>query len=161
MPSIRQRSHLFPCSDFRSHFSIVSRKCETLAFDSKRRHLAYLMIPADLPGITLVPMNLLSGFKGGLFFDNLPVPVSCRIGPENEAWTTVATSNTEREHGGADTHRPTTVCLQLSVRQTHDEADEMAERVHGWERPFLTLGIALGVSRGEVARQRLPRETTE
>ena len=66
----------------------------------RHQNLTYLMIPANLPGITVVPMNLLSGFKGGLFFDNVQVPVSCRIGPENEAWTTVATSNMELEHGG-------------------------------------------------------------
>ena len=64
-------------------------------------------------------------------------------------------------HVRAKTHRPTTLCLQLSVRQLHDEADEMAEGVHAWALPFLTLGMALGVSRGEGARQWLLRETTE
>lgn len=67
----------------------------------RHENLTYLMIPTDLAGISVVPMNLLSGFRGGVFFDNVRVPVSCRIGPENEAWTTVASSNMEVEHGGA------------------------------------------------------------
>ena len=66
----------------------------------RHRNLTYLMIPGDLPGITVTPMSLLSGFRGGVFFDNVRVPGSCRIGPENEAWTTVASSNMELEHGG-------------------------------------------------------------
>ena len=37
----------------------------------------------------------------------------------------------------------------------------MAERVHDRERPFLALGMALGVFREEVARQWLPRKSRE
>ena len=73
----------------------------------RHQNLAWFMIPADLPGITIVPMELLSsagesgagsGVKNVVYFDNVRVPAFNLIGGENEGWK-VATTHLELEHG--------------------------------------------------------------
>ena len=73
----------------------------------RHENLGWFMIPADLPGITVQPMDLLisggesgagSGVKNTVFFDNVRVPGFNLIGGENEGWK-VATTHLELEHG--------------------------------------------------------------
>jgi len=73
----------------------------------RHNNLGWFMIPADLPGITIQPMDLLiaggeggagSGVKNTVFFDNVRVPATNLIGGENEGWK-VATTHLELEHG--------------------------------------------------------------
>ena len=73
----------------------------------RHQNLGWFMIPADLPGITIQPMDLLisggeagagSGGKNTVFFDNVRVPAFNLIGGENEGWK-VATTHLELEHG--------------------------------------------------------------
>ncbi len=78
--------------------------------EGKRHHnLSWFMIPMDLPGITVVPMNLLTaggeggsgcGVKNTIFFDDVRVPAENLVGGENNGWK-VATTHLEMEHGGA------------------------------------------------------------
>ena len=81
----------------------------TMTDTEAKRHenLGWFMIPADLPGITIQPMDLLiaggeggagSGVKNTVFFDNVRVPAFNLIGGENEGWK-VATTHLELEHG--------------------------------------------------------------
>jgi alkylation response protein AidB-like acyl-CoA dehydrogenase len=74
----------------------------------RHKNLSWLMIPMDLPGITVQPMDLLatggeggsgSGVKNAVFFDNVRVPADHLIGGENNGWK-VATTHLEVEHGG-------------------------------------------------------------
>lgn len=67
------------------------------------------MIPMELPGISVVPMNLLTtggeggsgcGHKNTIFFDDVRVPAKNLVGGENNGWK-VATTHLEVEHGGA------------------------------------------------------------
>ncbi|MER3397001.1 MAG: hypothetical protein C4315_01250 [Chloroflexota bacterium] len=80
-----------------------------------RRHenLSWFMIPADLPGISMTPLDLLmAGGEGGaspgakytVYFDNVRVPAFNLIGGENNGWK-VATTHLELEHGGAGSIR--------------------------------------------------------
>ena len=75
-----------------------------------RRHenVSWFMIDANLPGITIVPMELMgSGGEGGtdsrvkntVYFDDVRVPAISLIGGENKGWE-VATTHLELEHGG-------------------------------------------------------------
>lgn len=73
----------------------------------RHHNLGWFMIPGDLPGITIMPMELLSsagesgagsGVKNTVFFDNVRVPAFNLIGGENEGWK-VATTHLELEHG--------------------------------------------------------------
>ena len=81
----------------------------TVTDPEAKRHenLGWFMIPADLPGITVQPMDLLisggesgagSGIKNTVFFDNVRVPAFNLIGGENQGWK-VATTHLELEHG--------------------------------------------------------------
>jgi alkylation response protein AidB-like acyl-CoA dehydrogenase len=49
--------------------------------------MAALLVPMNLPGLTVRPIpNLMNHGFCELFFDNFRVPVSSRLGPENEGW---------------------------------------------------------------------------
>lgn len=74
----------------------------------RHQNLSWLMIPMDLPGITVMPMSLLtsggeggsgSGVKNTVFFEDVRVPAGNLIGGENNGWK-VATTHLEVEHGG-------------------------------------------------------------
>ncbi len=75
----------------------------------RHQNLSWLMIPMDLAGITVAPMNLLTaggeggsgcGVKNTVFFDDVRVPAENLVGGENNGWK-VATTHLEMEHGGA------------------------------------------------------------
>ncbi|PKB73159.1 MAG: hypothetical protein BZY75_03365 [SAR202 cluster bacterium Io17-Chloro-G7] len=81
----------------------------TVTDTEAKRHenLGWFMIPADLSGITIQPMDLLisggesgagSGVKNTVFFDNVRVPAFNLVGGENQGWK-VATTHLELEHG--------------------------------------------------------------
>ena len=74
----------------------------------RHKNLSWLMIPMNLPGITVTPMALLStggeggsggGGKNTVFFDNVRVSADNLVGGENNGWK-VATTHLEVEHGG-------------------------------------------------------------
>lgn len=74
----------------------------------RHKNLSWLMIPMDLPGIAVTPMDLLAtggeggsgcGVKNAVFFDNVRVPADNLVGGENNGWK-VASTHLEVEHGG-------------------------------------------------------------
>ena len=74
----------------------------------RHKNLSWLMIPMNLPGITVTPMDLLAtggeggsgcGVKNAVFFDNVRVPADHLVGGENNGWK-VASTHLEVEHGG-------------------------------------------------------------
>ena len=73
----------------------------------RHENLGWFMIPTDLPGITIQPMDLLiaggeggagSGVKNTVYFDNVRVPATNLVGGENQGWK-VASTHLELEHG--------------------------------------------------------------
>jgi alkylation response protein AidB-like acyl-CoA dehydrogenase len=72
----------------------------------RHKNVSWFMIPADLPGITIRPMDLLgdggegvgSSVKNTVYFDNVRVPAENLVGGENKGWD-VATTHLELEHG--------------------------------------------------------------
>ena len=67
-----------------------------------QRGITFLMIDIATPGISVEPIALISGDKelNQVFFDDVLVPVSNRIGDENGGWT-VAKFLLEHERGGS------------------------------------------------------------
>jgi alkylation response protein AidB-like acyl-CoA dehydrogenase len=65
----------------------------------RHENLAWLHIPANLPGITIQHMHMMMGIKNSVFFDNVRVPAKYLIGGENNGWK-VASTHMELEHGG-------------------------------------------------------------
>ena len=67
---------------------------------SSRHHgLTFILVPLNLPGITVRPIPQLDGLPGfaEIFFDNVKVPVERRLGKEGEGWqVAMATAGFER-----------------------------------------------------------------
>lgn len=68
---------------------------------SSQRHkgLTFILLPLDSEGITVRPIPQLDGLPGfaEIFFDNVKVPVDCRLGGEGEGWNVaMATAGFER-----------------------------------------------------------------
>lgn len=67
---------------------------------SQRHHgLSYLLVPLDLPGITIRPIKALNGHEAfaEVFFDDVRVPAENRIGEEGQGWgIAMATAGFER-----------------------------------------------------------------
>ena len=75
---------------------------------ARHENVSWFVIPANSPGITIMPMDLLGsrgengdpeGYKNDIFFDNVRVPASNLVGGENNGWK-VASTHLELEHGG-------------------------------------------------------------
>jgi alkylation response protein AidB-like acyl-CoA dehydrogenase len=72
----------------------------------RHKNLSWFLIPYDLPGITVTPMELMgdggdgagAGVKNTVYFDNVRVPAENLVGGENEGWA-VASTHLELEHG--------------------------------------------------------------
>jgi len=73
----------------------------------RHENLSWFMIDANLPGITVQPMELMgTGGEGGtdsvtkntVFFDDVRVPAFALVGGENQGWK-AATTHLELEHG--------------------------------------------------------------
>ena len=70
--------------------------------DSPRhRNLGFFLIPANAPGVTLIPLRLLSGtHQNFVMLDNVRVPGDHLIGGDHQGWQ-VSQTVLEEEHGGA------------------------------------------------------------
>ncbi len=65
----------------------------------RHRGLTFILVPLDSPGITVRPIPQLDGLPGfaEIFFDDVRVPVDCRLGAEGEGWSVaMATAGFER-----------------------------------------------------------------
>ena len=76
---------------------------------ARHENLSWFMIDADLPGITVQPMELMgTGGEGGtdpvqkntVFFDQVRVPTFSLVGGENQGWK-AASTHLELEHGAS------------------------------------------------------------
>ncbi|MBT6426367.1 MAG: acyl-CoA dehydrogenase, partial [Rhodospirillaceae bacterium] len=78
--------------------------CLVRTKDTERRQegISFLLFPMDCPGITVKPIINIVGEHGfnQVFFDDVRVPQSCRLGAENDGWT-VAKYLLEFERGGS------------------------------------------------------------
>jgi alkylation response protein AidB-like acyl-CoA dehydrogenase len=61
---------------------------------SRQRGLTYLLIPLSTPGITVRPLQDMTGgaYFGEVFLDDVRVPVTQRVGDENDGWRIARTS---------------------------------------------------------------------
>jgi len=75
---------------------------------ARHENVSWFMLDANLPGITVQPMELMgtggeggtdSGEKNTVYFDNVRVPAIALVGGENNGWR-VASTHLELEHGG-------------------------------------------------------------
>lgn len=78
---------------------LLARTCQDV---KPQGGISFLLLPMDTPGITIQPIVSLAGVheQNMVFFDNVRIPVSNRVGEENEGWT-VAKYLLDWERGGA------------------------------------------------------------
>lgn len=71
-------------------------------YDRPQQGITFLLIPMDLPGITVRPIIMTSGehIQNQIFFDNVRVPVENVVGAVDDGWT-VAKYLLEFERGGS------------------------------------------------------------
>jgi alkylation response protein AidB-like acyl-CoA dehydrogenase len=65
----------------------------------KHRGISFFLVDMSLPGVTVRPLRQMTGDAefNEVFLDDVPVPVSCRIGAENDGWrVAITTLNSER-----------------------------------------------------------------
>lgn len=97
--------------------------------DSQRHHgLTFVLLPLNLPGITIRPIKQLNGLPGfaEIFFDDVRVPVANRLGDEGAGWSVaMATAGFER---GLMLRSPArfqqTAKLLVDLYQRHPEVAE-------------------------------------
>ncbi|WP_424212415.1 acyl-CoA dehydrogenase [Streptomyces sp. BI20] len=108
----------------------------------RHRGISWLAMPMDAPGITVRPLRTLAGSTefAELFLDEVRVPVSYRVGAENDGWrVTMVTLSFER---GTAFVGEVVACRRILV----DLARE-ARRTGRWDDPVLRR--ALGRLYGE------------
>lgn len=69
--------------------------------DDRKRGISILLVPMDTPGITVrsIPSLIGEGDIHEVFFDDVIVPVSARLGEEGQAWEIIAYSLTNERLG--------------------------------------------------------------
>ena len=107
----------------------------------KHRGLTAFVIPMDLPGIEVRPIKQMSGGSSfnEVFFTDVRVPDSMRLGSENEGWKVALTT--------------------LGFERDHSEGSG-GGRVGGSWRQLLATARAMGVTDHPVLRQELARSYT-
>ncbi|MBI2887798.1 MAG: acyl-CoA dehydrogenase family protein [Chloroflexi bacterium] len=116
--------------------------CMTDPKAPRHENVSWFMIPARLPGITVMPLDLLggqgTGHQSSVFFDNVRVPAFNLVGGENNGWK-VASTHLEIEHGGGgrvsrDSFGPrvfryctTTMLDGAPISKDQDARDQMME----------------------------------
>ncbi|HEV3265454.1 MAG TPA: acyl-CoA dehydrogenase family protein [Acidimicrobiales bacterium] len=84
-------------------FAEVADYCELLVRtgteDSRHRGISWLILPMDSPGVEIRPLTTIAGSAefAELFLDQVRIPVSNRVGEENDGWrVTLVTLSFER-----------------------------------------------------------------
>ncbi len=96
-------------------YAHVAQYCFLLARTNpevaKRRGISILLVPMDLPGIEVreIPSVLGRHAIHELFFDDVHVPVDCRLGAENEGWPLIRKVLANERIGAARFERSTRV----------------------------------------------------
>jgi acyl-CoA dehydrogenase len=86
--------------------------------------ISFLLIDMDTPGITVEPIITIAGDHevNQVFFDDVRVPITNRVGPENEGWS-VAKYLLEFERGGGTA----ATGLRLAMQNLRTLLDELPE----------------------------------
>lgn len=109
----------------------------------KHKGMTAFIIPMDLPGIEIRPIKQMSGGSSfnEVFFNDVRIPDTMRLGPEGEGWKVALTTlGFERDHSG--------------------DGGGGGSRVGGSWRTLLATARAMGVTQHPVLRQDLAKAYT-
>jgi alkylation response protein AidB-like acyl-CoA dehydrogenase len=90
---------------------------------SKRHHgISVLLVPMDTPGVTVreIPSGVGERYFHEVFFQDVRVPVACRLGPEGEGWDVVAYA-LQYERVGAARYARAALTLDVLAERARSE----------------------------------------
>lgn len=113
--------------------------------EDRKRGISILLVPMDTPGITVrsIPSLIGEGDIHEVFFDDVRVPVSARLGEEGQAWEIIAYSLTNERLGIPRYHL---------ARTALDRAVETLKAEGNFERETVRLEAAHAAALCEAAR---------
>lgn len=124
----------------------------------KHAGISYLMVDMKSPGITIRPLINMTGahVQNEVFLEDVRVPITNRVGPENEGWRMVAGALSSVRSGATGTNRP------AQTRRLFDEVVKYAKEtvIDGkrvGENPDVRRNLAQMAVELEVARFMLYR----
>ncbi|ANW18810.1 acyl-CoA dehydrogenase family protein [Streptomyces clavuligerus] len=103
---------------------------------ARHRGITWLALPMDAPGVTVRPLRTLAGSAefAEVFLDEVPVPVSHRVGAENDGWrVTMVTLSFERGTAFAGE--------VVACRRTLAELARTARANGRWDDPVLRRAL--------------------
>jgi alkylation response protein AidB-like acyl-CoA dehydrogenase len=128
----------------------VATHCELLVRTDpdaqKHRGISCLLVDMSLPGVEVRPLVTITGEPefNELFFTGVRVPVSARLGPENDGWR-VAMTTLNHERGGV-------VSLHLGVRRRIGKLLELARETGAAGDPVARQKLAQVYLEGELLK---------
>ena len=119
----------------------------TSAGGKRKEGITFLLSPMDAPGITVRPIASMSGEHevNEVFFDNVRVPVSLRVGEEGQGWD-IAQFLLMNERGGTSAAAALKNSLHRTRRIASCESDERGRRVienADFQRRLATIEIEI------------------
>jgi alkylation response protein AidB-like acyl-CoA dehydrogenase len=113
--------------------------------DDRKRGISILLVPMDTPGITIrqIPSLIGEGDIHEVFFDDMVVPVSARLGEEGEAWSIIAYSLTNERLG---------IPRYALARAALDRAVEVLKAQGDWGGEAIKIEAAQCLALCEAAR---------
>ena len=106
----------------------------------KHKGISIFAVPMDTPGITVVPMRLLSEHDiNQTFFDDVRVPATCLVGGENNGWGLITNQLN---------HERVTLCSSGVIERALDEvvgwakANRLADGRRVIDEPWVQLNLA-------------------
>ncbi len=124
--------------------------CRTDPDAPKHKGISMFLVPMDLPGITVRPiLNPLNvHYFNAVFFDNVRIPASCRIGDENRGWY-AATTTLDFERSGVGRFAG----IQRTLEELAELARERAWNAHAiGERTVIRHALADLVTANQAGR---------
>lgn len=113
--------------------------------EDRKKGISILLVPMDTPGITVrqIPSLIGEGDIHEVFFDDVRVPASARLGAEGQAWEIIAYSLTN-ERLGIPRYALARSALDRAVAILKDEGE--------WHRPEVRIEAAQAAALCEAAR---------
>ncbi len=113
--------------------------------DDRKAGMSILLIPMDTPGITVrqIPSIIGEGDIHEVFFDDVTVPVSARLGEEGEAWSIIGYSLTNERLG---------IPRNSLARAALDRAVTVLKERDEWAREAVRIDAAEVAALCEAAR---------
>jgi len=110
----------------------------------RHRGISLLLVDTKLPGVSVAPIHTLAGTRtNATFYDGVRVPVSMRVGRENEGWKIITTQLN---------HERVALSAPGACTRAVEEATRFARETGRIDEPWVQLTLARAHARLEAVR---------